>query len=351
MPANTTYAKLQSDGYLKANNGNLLAVTGTILTKGAGASWQAFDNGVSVSDLNQVVPDGAVITCKNGSDDTEPVTSSNSKVIPWTWQIAGGNKFNFYNSTLHVLTQIGKDGEGATQTGDISGQTVVENEYIKMQPQIMKDISAETKGKEKVVCLTYDDGPSPDWTQKILKVLQQNKVKATFFEIGNVVKNYPSVSKDVVTAGMELCSHSYNHSPSHYLNKLSEAEAKKMAEEGVAAIKDATGVTTTYLRPPGGNLNATAIKGIGSIITAYIGWNIDTDDWQRPGANKIYQTALNGVKKIGSGSVILMHDGGGDRSETLAATKKLIPKLKKMGYSFITIDQLIKIRKSELGLK
>ncbi|MDR1016878.1 MAG: polysaccharide deacetylase family protein [Coriobacteriales bacterium] len=273
------------------------------------------------------------------SPDALTTQASGGQVIPWTWKfVTKGKDIYFYRDTFHILTQTGRNG--------IAGGS----QPFAMQPQVVTDVSAQTSGPEKVVCLTYDDGPSPTYTKKLLKILQDNDVKATFFEIGSEVKRYPDVSKAVVDAGMELCSHSYNHSPSHYLSRLSPTGAKQMAVESVEAIKQATGVTTTYLRPPGGWLDQKAIKGIGNTITAYVGWNISTGDYLRPGVNKIVSRVVNGVKKIGSGSVPLMHDGGGDRSETLAATKVIIPKLKKMGYSFITIDQLIKLREKELGL-
>jgi peptidoglycan/xylan/chitin deacetylase (PgdA/CDA1 family) len=348
ISAGTTYQELLTDGSVQAPSGDLLAIDGSLIKRGGGNPATLFVDGKQVTDLNAHVQSGADITYTAGTNVTEPSTTVSNQAIPFTYDIPGGQKFDFYDATLHLLMNKGRAGLAVVQTGTISGKSIVKREYLKMQPQTWVDTPSLLKGGQKVVALTFDDGPSPTWTKTLLGELQQAGVKATFFEVGQEVEKFPEVSRLVVQAGMQLACHSYSHASENYLNKLSGTAAKAQIDQGEAAIRKATGVNTTVVRPPGGNLDYTAVKGIGSDATAYVGWTIDTDDWQRPGKDAIVDSAVSGVEKYGSGSIVLMHDGGGDRSQTLAAVPEIIKKLKAEGYTFVTIDQLIQLKKAEL---
>ena len=119
---------------------------------------------------------------------------------------------------------------------------------------------------------------------------------------------------------------------------MSSDERKQEVEKGLQAIKDATGQDASLMfRSPGGNFDASVASDLNGLINAEIGWNIDTGDWKKPGADAIAQR----IKSAGPGEIILMHDGGGDRSETVAALKQALPKLKEEGYRFVTVSELI----------
>jgi peptidoglycan/xylan/chitin deacetylase (PgdA/CDA1 family) len=187
----------------------------------------------------------------------------------------------------------------------------------------------------KTVALTFDDGPWPGSTQAILKILQQNGVVATFFEIGRQARNSPSLSRQVADAGMEMG----NHSETHPLN-LGRLSAAGVANEIRYAQKDitrASGKAPTFFRPPGGNTTAAMYPALAKLGLGWVQWDIDTLDWQRPPANKIVGRVLRNVRP---GAVVLMHDGGGDRSQTVKALPTIIQKLREQGYVFVTISAL-----------
>ena len=119
---------------------------------------------------------------------------------------------------------------------------------------------------------------------------------------------------------------------------MSTAERQEEVQKGMDAIKNVTNKdASVYFRAPGGNFNDSVANDLRSMVQGEIGWNIDTEDWRRPGAD----TIASRIKSAGPGEVILMHDGGGDRSQTVAALREALPYLKSQGYKFVTISELI----------
>ncbi|MGH3779802.1 MAG: bifunctional polysaccharide deacetylase/glycosyltransferase family 2 protein [Pseudonocardiaceae bacterium] len=190
----------------------------------------------------------------------------------------------------------------------------------------------------KTVSLTFDDGPDPTWTPAVLAVLQKNDVPGTFFEIGSQVVAHPELTRDLHNAGEEIGVHTFTHpdlgvvTPSRFDQELGDTQL---------AIAGAADITSYLLRPPYSstpiaitNLGMATITRAGQLgyMTALV--NVDSDDWKRQGVASILQHA---APPAGAGAVILMHDAGGDRSETVAALAKLIPQLKQQGYRFTTV--------------
>ncbi|MFE2109490.1 polysaccharide deacetylase family protein [Kitasatospora sp. NPDC059463] len=180
----------------------------------------------------------------------------------------------------------------------------------------------------KVVYLTFDDGPSPRYTPQVLALLSQYGVRATFFEIGQNVAANPAVTRQVSAQGHSVQNHSWSHPD---LRRLSRAALQDQVTATDARIRAQTGTTPTCLRPPYGGVNATvraASAGLGKSIQL---WSVDPQDWARPGRAAIERRVLGAVKP---GSVILLHDGGGDRSQTVAALPAVLRTLKSRGYTF-----------------
>jgi peptidoglycan/xylan/chitin deacetylase (PgdA/CDA1 family) len=146
------------------------------------------------------------------------------------------------------------------------------------------------------------------------------------------------MAKKVVDAGHQAASHSYSHAPEHYLSATTPDDVRTQLSKAREAIGAAVGYEPTLVRPPGGNVNVEAMKAAGDLADGYIGWSIDPHDYERPGADAIASTILS---KAAPGAIVLLHDGGGDRAQTVEALKKVIPELQKQGYSFVTIDELI----------
>ena len=148
----------------------------------------------------------------------------------------------------------------------------------------------------------------------------------------------------MINQGHEVATHTFDHAAgsgqSVSLDYMSTEERRDEVINGFQAITDATGkkTTSTILRAPGGNFSQETAADLSDLITAEIGWNVDTGDWKRPDANVL----ADRIKHAGPGDIVLMHDGGGDRSTTVEALKIALPYLKEQGYTFTTVSDLIK---------
>lgn len=185
------------------------------------------------------------------------------------------------------------------------------------------------------IALTFDDGPNPLYTTQILSILQHYGVKATFFCTGKHVQQYPELVKQEYRQGNLVENHSWSHP---YMPSLSEQSLIWQLSTTSNSIERVTGERPTLFRPPYGAFNASVLKVANSFGLSTFIWNTDAEDWSMPGTNTIITRVLN---RVGNGSIVLMHDGGGDRSQTVAALPTIIEWLQGHGYSFITLKQLV----------
>ncbi|HZN20734.1 MAG TPA: bifunctional polysaccharide deacetylase/glycosyltransferase family 2 protein [Micromonosporaceae bacterium] len=192
------------------------------------------------------------------------------------------------------------------------------------------------------VVLTFDDGPDPTWTPQILEVLAKHRVQATFFVVGSQVTRHPELARRLVREGHEIGAHTFSHP------KLAGMPAWRQNLEHSQtqmAIAFAAGVKTQLLRPPYSSFpDALDDAGWATVRQAgshgYLTVLNDTDsrDWARPGVDAI---VANATPASGAGAVVLLHDAGGDRSQTVAALDRLIPALSGRGYRFTTVSQAL----------
>lgn len=195
---------------------------------------------------------------------------------------------------------------------------------------ITKAQSVPNNPEAKTVALTFDDGPSPTYTKQILAILKENQIHATFCVVGRQVKLYPEMVQQIVAEGHKIANHSMNHDESVARKPAKKIKTEVFAENELI-LSCAPDAKIEYFRAPAGNWNMKLRKMSASWGMKALGWSIDTKDWQHPGADYI----VNHVTKyIHSGGVVLMHDGGGDRSESVTALKRMIPLLKAAGYQF-----------------
>ena len=194
--------------------------------------------------------------------------------------------------------------------------------------------------KPKTIALTFDDGPDPTWTPQILKVLRDNDVNATFFEIGARITEQPRLVARLHDEGNEIGLHTFTHAD---MSLIPDWERRLQYSQTELAVIGATGETTSLLRFPyssrTGAIDNTywpIIKEAGRLNYVTAVADIDAEDWTRPGVAKIVS---NATPEHGAGAVVLMHDAGGNRSETVAALKIYIPKMKKRGYTFTTLSK------------
>lgn len=182
-----------------------------------------------------------------------------------------------------------------------------------------------------VVALTFDDGPQPVFTPQILTELQLYGVHATFFCIGRQVQAYSNIVRQLYQSGNVVGNHSWSH-PN--LTRLSPAAIRWQLSATSVIIQQVTGAAPTLFRPPYDVTNATVRRIAAQLGLVQAGWTIDTHDWQRPGVARIVSTTLTQAR---NGSIILMHDGGGDRSQTVQALPQIIRGLRQRGFAFIVL--------------
>lgn len=183
----------------------------------------------------------------------------------------------------------------------------------------------------KRIALTFDDGPSPDYTPQVLALLKKHGIKATFCLVGRQVKKHPELVQQIVAEGHKVANHSMNHDENLPCRSDEKLKQEVLAEK--ALIESVVpGTTVSYFRAPAGNWDLHMRKVILAWGMKPLGWSIDTKDWQQPGTKAIVNMVNN---RIHSGAVILMHDGGGNRSQSVAALKQFIPTLKESGYNFV----------------
>jgi peptidoglycan/xylan/chitin deacetylase (PgdA/CDA1 family) len=190
----------------------------------------------------------------------------------------------------------------------------------------------------RVVALTFDDGPWYD-TPQFLAVLEREHVPATFFQIGEQISTYGrAVDRRMLADGDMIGDHTWNHANVSGGGAFAEWEISQAAD----AIQRITGGFRPCLfRAPGGAVSPGLIGEARSLGFITIQWDVDPRDWARPGTGAIYG---NVVSNAHPGAIILQHDGGGDRSETLAALPREINALRREGYGFVTVTDLLGIR-------
>lgn len=198
--------------------------------------------------------------------------------------------------------------------------------------------------KDKVVALTFDDGPSSIWTPQILDALKERDVKATFFMIGKHVEKYPEIVKRVALEGHEIGNHTYLH---HVLIYYTDDELQLEIKHTESLIEKITGKKTGLFRPPKAWVTKQEKNYIIGLGYKIILWTLNSKDWVTFLGDKHIARYLE--KHVEPGSIILFHDSGGtfsieggDRSKTVKAVSKLIDRLKAEGYKFVTISELLK---------
>lgn len=182
----------------------------------------------------------------------------------------------------------------------------------------------------KVIALTLDDGPSNLYTPQVLELLDQYKIKATFCMIGRQVAANHSLVSEVVAAGHTIVNHTWDHADQSKLSLKSVRSQISRANDALAAV----GVHPTIFRAPYGAWSHAVYEACAGADLRPLDWSVDPRDWSRPGTSTIVSRIMSNTR---TGSIILEHDGGGDRSQTVAALKIVLPRLLQAGYRFTMV--------------
>ncbi|HEX8959660.1 MAG TPA: polysaccharide deacetylase family protein, partial [Solirubrobacterales bacterium] len=180
----------------------------------------------------------------------------------------------------------------------------------------------------KVVALTFDDGPST-YTPGFLSVLRREHVHATFFEVGQEIRGRAGTVRRILREGDEIGNHTMHHGFYPGYADLAATDA---------LIRGVTHFEPCLFRPPGGAVDSSVVAAAGAAGLKTVLWDVDPVDWSTPGAGAIYSRVVGAAQR---GSIILMHDGGGNRSQTLAALPAIIATLRARGYAFDTVSELL----------
>ncbi|SNT49782.1 Glycosyltransferase, catalytic subunit of cellulose synthase and poly-beta-1,6-N-acetylglucosamine synthase [Actinomadura meyerae] len=205
----------------------------------------------------------------------------------------------------------------------------------------------------KTIALTFDDGPDPVWTPRILDVLRRHDARATFFTVGSRVAENPALTRRILREGHEIGSHTYTHAD------LATAPAWRGRLEldlTQRALAGAAGVHTRLMRMPYSSrpdgLTAPewrAARRAGEDGYIVVLTDRDTEDWARPGTGAIVRTAL-AAERRGEGAVVMLHDSGGDRADTVAAVERILDRLQPEGYRFTTVTEALGMPSAEVAV-
>ena len=319
---------LQDNDYFGVTPGNLLSITGNVIDADGGGNVIVTRDGTELTaeELDQArVGGGETFTVADGPDETEASHEETVDAMPQVQMERGG--------AVQYVSQWGKRGKKIVTVGDTSGETVDKEVVEPATDMVVSSINLSPQG-ESCVALTFDDGPSA-YTADILAILKEKGAVATFFNLGTSVASRPEDAKAVVEAGMELASHTNTH---ENLPDLDRESLRSEISSAFDTIETATGERPRMIRAPYGAFTAAEWGRAGDLISCNVLWNIDTLDWKRPGAQAITNAVLNNVR---NGSIVLMHDGGGDRSQDIEALPGIIDGLRERGYKLVTVSELM----------
>lgn len=183
------------------------------------------------------------------------------------------------------------------------------------------------------VALTIDDGPHPQWTPKVLDLLAAQQVRATFFLIGENVARHGALARRIAEAGHTIGNHSMSH-PQPFA-ALSKAELCAQIDRAQQVIEDAVGLSPKVFRAPGGGWSPAVMRAVAERSMVMADWTLNTSDWKKPGVARIHRS----LSRAKASHVLLCHDGGGDRSQTVTALTSALPLLRERGLTFITLEE------------
>jgi len=195
------------------------------------------------------------------------------------------------------------------------------------RPVVLKD--RQPIGRGRTVVLTFDDGPDPLWTPQVLDLLRRHDAVATFCVVSGQARKHEELLDEIVGAGMRLCNHTRTHPPDLTLTPPAQQRAEIVGAR--ADLAAATDAPVAYFRAPGGHWSPSVLELAAEQGMQPLGWSVDLRDWERLGAPAMLDTL---EQHVHPGAVVLLHDGGGDRAQTVEALEVMLPWLVDEGYRF-----------------
>lgn len=317
---------------VRARGGNtcrrlLSASTHTVISRTADEPTLVLVNG-AVTPVGTVVHGGDDIRTLDGDDVIEPVVEETRTIDPAPRTIGRGS--------VPKVVRAGTPEVVRLTVGAVSGEVVTTETVSPGTPALVRMVPEPGTS---LVALTFDDGPWPGQTEQILSILQERSVPATFFMLGMRIERAPDLARSVADAGHLIGNHTYWH-----VNlTTAQPDVAAWEIEGTnQAIAGVCGVRPTWIRAPGGHLGGPARTYIAQAGMRHALWTVDPQDWNE--AMTPEQVAWNVISTTRPNAVIVMHDGGGNQTTTIAALPMIIDSLRAMGYEFVTLDELPEVR-------
>ncbi|GAB4281889.1 MAG: hypothetical protein Kow0067_01630 [Coriobacteriia bacterium] len=305
------------------------AADGRILARGGGRPGEVWVNGTMAEPSAHVVA-GDDIRTRRGDDVTEPVVET-TVTLPAPTVVTG-------DGPIIAVEDPGESGVERRVVGQVSRSLVTSETVRQPRPLRLHRQSVPAQGRAagsggKVVALTFDDGPWPEQTDRILAILDAEQVPATFFMLGSYARRWPQVAARVAAAGHAVGTHTENHVP---LTTLDGWRLHAEVGSGKGSVERTTGAEVRWFRPPGGKVDSEAYRELRSQGLRAVLWTVDPQDWRESASAEDIVVAVTG--SIHPGAIVLLHDGGGDQSATIEALPRIIGELRAQGYEFVTID-------------
>ena len=329
----STVEQVVAEKKLEPKAGNLISVSGKKLEDGMGYPYMASLDGNELDGAATEayrVKEGDALDISDGRDRTEDYDVQVVEEQPKLEM--GGDAWG----NITYISQWGKVGRREVRTGKRSGETADGDVLQETQNTVVSIHQIKPDDGRKLIALTFDDGPAEKYTEAYLGILDKYGIKATFFNLGQNIQNYPELAKKIVDSGNELMSHTDQH---QNLPTLEAASLQQELTNTFSTIQSTTGVSTTSFRPPYGAFTEETWLRSGGTASLSVLWNLDSLDWKRPGVDAIVS---NCTEDAFNGSIILMHDGGGNRDQDIEALPQIIEKLQSQGYTFVTVGELMK---------
>lgn len=320
----TLDAAIRKSG-LPVNPGDFISLRGNVLERDAGDPFFATVNGEETADPNRELHDGDEITVTDGKDIVEDY-DVDTEALPFEATVTGAGALCTF--------EAGEEGTLEHRTGLVSGEEtrMITNEA----KNSVANWHIPDVGDDKVIALTFDEGPSSAYTSEILDVLAENDVQATFFCQGDQIgKNIDLVKREWGTYN-QVASNTYT---GKVTKETTADDLRAEVENSFKAISEALEgeSTSRTIRFPEALLTRDMAAVISDDVDAVVGWDIDTGDWLGHSADDVYDVIMSAQP----GNILVLHDGSDQSWGTANALRRAIPDLKEQGYSFVTIDRLL----------
>ena len=228
-----------------------------------------------------------------------------------------------------VVRELAGDGAGSLTAREARAENAAINRTLAYTPYVR---IAGAQHRE--IALTFDDGPGP-YTPQVVAILQREHVPATFFEVGIEERYFNASTTEIAADGDPIGDHTEVHAA---MSRLSPAKQRLQLLEQAGAIERYGASFPRLFRPPYGLWNSATLALLHRYRMLMVLWTVDTNDYRRPGVPAIVNAAVDGARP---GAIILLHDAGGDRSQTVAALPKIIAALRRRHYRLVTVPRLL----------